>query len=138
MNLLIINTLPVPSGQASVNRILSLGKGLVENGDTVTIISSAKSEDIKFHDINGVKCANFADKKNKVLGLVQALIRILKHIRKNRNEIDSLWVVSNSPLLIWPLYFECKYHNIKFIMEKSEFPFVLMKKGLVAKLWAKI
>lgn len=137
MKLLLVNTLPIPSGQASVNRILSLGKGLVENGDQVTILSSAHTADTEFHEINGIKYVNMASKKNRIAGLVESLLKILKYINHNKAEIDVLWVVSNSPLLIWPLCLSCRFNKVKYIMEKSEFPFVLMKTGLIAKLWGK-
>ena len=100
MKLLIVNTLPVPSGQASVNRILSLGKGLVENGDQVTILSSSYSDDTDFHEVNGIQCANLASKKSRIVGLMESLFKILKYVRDNKDNIDALWVVSNSPLLI--------------------------------------
>ena len=138
MKLLIVNTLPVPSGQASVNRILSLGKGLVENGDQVTILSSSYSDDTDFHEVNGIQCANLASKKSRIVGLVESLFKILKYVRDNKDNIDALWVVSNSPLLICPLWLSCKFNKIKYIMEKSEFPFVLMRSGLIAKLYGKI
>lgn len=137
MRVLIVNTLPVPSGQASVNRILSLGKGLVENGDQVTILSSAHIADTEFHEINGILYANMASKKNRILGLVESLLKILKYIRDNKADIDVLWIVSNSPLLIFPLWMSCKFNGVKYIQEKSEFPFVLMKSGLISILWSK-
>lgn len=137
MKLLLVNTLPVPSGQASVNRILSLGKGLVENGDQVTILSSAHSDDTEFHEINGIQCANLSSEKSRIAGLMESLFKILKYVRCNKANIDALWVVSNSPLLIWPLWLSCRCNKVKYIMEKSEFPFVLMKSGIIAKLWGK-
>lgn len=136
MGLLIVNTLPIPSGQASVNRILSLGKGLVENGENVTILSAAKSVDTKFHDINGIKYVNFAHSNNRLIGYIQSLFSILRFVGRNKKTIDAIWLVSNSPLLIWPLWYACKLNGIKYLLEKSEFPFVLMKKGVIAKLWA--
>jgi glycosyltransferase involved in cell wall biosynthesis len=136
MGLLIVNTLPIPSGQASVNRILSLGKGLVENGENVTILSAAKSVDTNFHDINGIKYVNFAHSNNRLIGYIQSLFSILRFVGRNKKTIDAIWLVSNSPLLIWPLWHACKLNGIKYLLEKSEFPFVLMKKGVIAKLWA--
>lgn len=136
MGLLIVNTLPIPSGQASVNRILSLGKGLVENGENVTILSAAKSVDTNFHDINGIKYVNFAHSNNRLIGYIQSLFSILRFVGRNKKTIDAIWLVSNSPLLIWPLWYACKLNGIKYLLEKSEFPFVLMKKGFFAKLWA--
>lgn len=137
MKLLIVNTLPVPSGQASVNRILSLGKGLVENGDQVIILSSAYSDDTEIHELNGIQFANLASKKSRIAGLVGALFKILKYLDDNKDNVDALWVVSNSPLLIWPLWLSCRFNKVKYIIEKSEFPFVLMRSGLFAKLWGK-
>lgn len=138
MNVVIVNTLPVPSGQASVNRILSLGKGLVENGDKVTILSSAHTGDTDFHDVNGIKVANMAGISGRLAGLIESLCKIINYIRHHKKDIDVLWIVSNSPLLILPLWITCKLCNVKYVMEKSEFPFVLMKKGLLAKMWGKL
>lgn len=138
MKVLIVNTLPVPSGQASVNRILSLGKGLVEIGDEVTILSASKGKDTELHNINGIQYVNLVNKKSKVPGLIESLIKILIYIKYHKSDINVVWVVSNSPLLILPLWFSCKLHKIKYIIEKSEFPFVLMQQGVFAKLWAKI
>ena len=76
MRLLIVNTLPIPSGQASVNRILSLGKGLVENGVNVTILSAAKSVDTKFHDI-----LYQASRNNRLVGIIYNLREQLTSFR---------------------------------------------------------
>ena len=138
MNIAIVNTLPIPSGQASVNRILSLGKGLVEHGDNVTILSSGKGDNTEEHVINGIKYRNFGTKGKSIKSLFGALLKILQYISSNSRSIDVVWIESNSPLLILPLYILCKSHGIRFIMEKSEFPFVLMKKGGLAKIWSKI
>ena len=69
---------------------------------------------------------------------MQSLFKILKYVRNNKDNIDALWVVSNSPLLICPLWLSCKFNKIKYIMEKSEFSFVLMRSGLIAKLLGNI
>ena len=137
MKLLIINTLEIPSGLASVNRILSIGKGLVENGDEITILSSSQGNDAEFHFISGIKYSNLASKNKRIVGLFESFIKILRYLNSNKHCIDVLWVVSNSPLLIIPLWIACKCYGIKYIMEKSEFPFVLMKKGILAKIWGK-
>lgn len=129
--------MPVPSGQASVNRILSLGKGLVENGDNVTILSSGAGRDNEEHIINGVCYRNFGKSKS-VKNLFNSLLRILWFISSNYRSIDVVWVESNSPLLIIPLNILCSVRRMKFIIEKSEFPFVLMRKGIIAKIWSKI
>ena len=137
MKIVIVNTLPIPSGQASVNRILSLGKGLIENGDDVTILSSGAGRDTEEHIINGVYYRNFGKSKS-VKNLFNSLLRILWYISSNYRSIDVVWVESNSPLLIIPLYILCSVRGMKFIIEKSEFPFVLMRKGIIANIWSKI
>lgn len=127
----IINTLPIPSGAASVNRLLSYAKGMVEVGDDISVLSSAYSKN-KIGEVNGVKYINMGG-KGKV-SLLSSLFRILKDVW--RKKYDAVILVSNSLLLIYPLAIVCKLRDIIFLQEKSEFPFVLMKKGLLAKMWA--
>lgn len=133
MRIAIVNTLPIPSGQASVNRLLSYSKGMVEMGVEINVLSSGRGEKVE-DEVNGVKYHNFG-KQSGPLGLLSALVRILSAVRKGN--FDALILVSNSLLLIYPLAIVCKLKCIKFIQEKSEFPFVLMKKGFINKMWAK-
>lgn len=135
MNILIVNTLPVPSGQASVNRILSLSKGLVELNDNVTILSTGKGVDNLFHSINGIKYCNL-QRTNGFIGLLNSLREVISYVKKNHDVIDVLWLVTNSVLLIYPIWLLCRVYKIKYIQEKSEFPFVLMQKGVFNKIWS--
>ena len=132
MHISIVNTLPIPSGQASVNRLLSYSKGLVELGDEVVVLSSGRGEKAT-GEINGIRYRNFGS--DGKIGLLTALYSIINAISKGN--YDVVIIVSNSLLLIYPLWFICKIHGIKFIQEKSEFPFVMMKKGPIHRLWAK-
>lgn len=132
MKIAIVNTLPIPSGQASVNRLLSYSKGLIELGDSVEVISSAQAE-IAEGEIHGVKYRNVRGHGNK--SLLFALHKILNIVRKGN--FNAVIIVSNSLMLIYPLWIICKIYGIKIIQEKSEFPFVIMKKGIINKLWAK-
>ena len=129
MKIAIVNTLPVPSGNASVNRFLSYGKELVKYGGEVDVLSTASFEDSIFDAVQIYSCG-------KGKGLFVALIGILSKVRKGK--YDAVILISNSLLLIYPLWFVCKSLNIKFLQEKSEYPFVLMKKGALRKLFAKI
>lgn len=133
MKIAIVNTLPVPSGHASVNRLLSYSKGLVELGDSVEVLSSANDEKAE-GEISGIKYRNLGSSGR--LGQFTALYRILCNVAKGGFNVAI--VVSNSLLLIYPLWLVCKIYGIKIIQEKSEFPFVLFKKGLIRRLWAKI
>lgn len=133
MRIAIINTLPIPSGAASVNRLLSYAKGLVEIGDEVTVLSSATNKEQPKGGINGVQYVNFGRGKG-LRNLLKALVCIIKQIRKT--DYDAVIVVSNSLMLLYPMAVVCRTKGIKYIQEKSEFPFVLMKKGFLRRLWA--
>ncbi len=128
LKIAIVNTLPVPSGNASVNRFLGYGKELVKMGNKVDILSSARCDNCKIDDINIISCGNGTS-------LIGALWRITRNVRKDR--YDTVIVITNSLLLIYPLWLACKCGGIKYLQEKSEFPFVLMKKGLLNKIYAK-
>lgn len=127
MKIAIVNTLPVPSGNASVNRFLGYAKGLVEQGVYVDSLSSASFDD---NVVDGVKAFSCGSGRT----MVAALWNIISKVKKQK--YDAIILVSNSLLLIYPLWLTCKLYGIKIIQEKSEFPFVLMKKGLIAKCWA--
>lgn len=135
MHITIVNTLPVPSGEASVNRILSYSKCLVEKGNCVRILSSANMQE-RGGDIiiEGVKVCNLGSAHTKPLSLIQSLISIIGKICVDKPDIVLL--VSNSLLLIYPLFVLCKTKKIRFIIEKSEYPFSLMKRGYHHKLYS--
>lgn len=129
MKIAIINTLAVPSGQASVNRFLGYAQGLVKQGDEVTCLSSAKPIIRRKGMLGGVEYINFGT--NDRLSLVKSLIAICQNLHYGSYKV--VIVVSNSLFLIYPIYWICKYYGIKMIMEKSEFPFTLMRDGYEIK-----
>jgi glycosyltransferase involved in cell wall biosynthesis len=136
MNILIINTLPIPSGKASVNRILSLSKGLSKIGDNVTILSLGRGKDTDRHLIEGVSYINFLGKGNRTIALLVSLYKLTLYIRSKKKNIDVVWLVSNNLLLIYHLWLTCKCNSIPLIQEKSEFPFVLSGKGFLGRAFA--
>lgn len=127
MKLAIVNTLPVPSGNASVNRFLGYGKELVQLGVIVHVLSSASFEDNHTDGIYVRSCG----RGKSLLGALIKIIRILK-----LEHYDAVILVSNSLLLIYPLWFICKILGVKFLQEKSEFPFVLRNTSPLGKLYA--
>ncbi len=129
MKVAIVNTLPVPSGNASVNRLLGYGKELVQKGAVVHVLSSAHFDDSAIDGVQVFSCG-----KNRSLSI--ALGDIIKRIHKGHYNI--VIVVSNSLLLIYPLWFLCKNKRTKLLLEKSEFPFVLLKKGVLNKMVASL
>ena len=129
MKVAIINTLPVPSGQASVNRFLGYAKGLVKLGDQVTCLSSAKPVDIMAGETDGVSFINYG---------TGGKLSLLKSLRQIRGKIkvekyDAVIVVSNSLLMLYPVFCTCRKIGTNFIMEKSEFPLMMMRDGQEVK-----
>lgn len=141
MNVVIVNTMPFPSGFASVNRILSYSKGLVKLGVNVTVLSTSAGDDLDFHYIDGIKYkSSRLNKKSKFtfIAFFIALLRVIKSIFSERHNYDIVILVSNSLLLIYPIFILCKFCSIKIIQEKSEFPFVLNSKSALGRLYAGI
>lgn len=128
MKIAIINTLPIPSGEASVNRLMSYAKGLTELGHKVIILSSGSSNDTSFHITEeGVEYRN-CSKDKSVKSLLYALLYICKFILRNRNELKAVVSVTGSPLLIYPLWLTTRIGGIHYLMEKSEYPLCLINK----------
>jgi len=131
-----VNTLKVPSGEASVNRILSLSKGLVENGDEVNVLSSNVNEEYdNGQEIDGIKIYNLG-KHNTIYGLFGSLRRIIAKILKEK--YDVIISTTNNLPLIYSLAASCKISGTKFIQEKSEFPFMLMKNDIFHKIYGRL
>ncbi|MFA7288386.1 MAG: glycosyltransferase [Melioribacteraceae bacterium] len=140
LNIMIVTTMPFPSGAASVNRIISYSKGLVELGLKVTVFSS-NIGNTKYQIIDGIIYKSFQKKSNnKLFGLyyrVISVIKLLYNILISKEKFNTIILVSNSLVLIYPLFILCKILGINFIQEKSEYPFVLKKKSLFGRLYAK-
>lgn len=132
MNILIINTLRIPSGEASVNRLLSYSKGLVEIGNEVSVVSTAAGP-TGWQTVDGIRY-HMLRKCGESLGLPKSLIRLLHYLSTNKGYIDSVIIITSSPLLIIPVQLMCKAYHLPIIQEKSEYPFVFMRKGAINKI----
>ena len=128
--------MPFPSGEASVNRILSYSKGMSELGANMTVFSTNIGTK-KSNTIDGIRYRSFRTNDFKS-NIVTSLLILLINVLKEHKNIDNLILVSNSLFLIYPLFIICKIFGIKLIQEKSEFPFVLRKKSFFGVLFAKL
>ena len=137
MKIAIITTLVFPSGNASINRIISYSKGLVESGIEVVVYSTNHGSK-KIKEIDGIKYIGLGGATN-VIGIfdnLMSLIGLIQILAKTKPKHDAIVLVSNSLLLIYPLFFVCKLRDIRFLLEKSEFPFVLMHNGIFGRAYA--
>lgn len=130
MKIAIVNSIPIPSGEASVNRLLSYSKELVSLGNAVSVLSAGKANAVE-GTIDGVLYHNYGCKKS-----IPKLFNLLKDLKIGR--FDRIIIVSNSLLLIWPVACVAKFSHIPVLQEKSEFPFVMMKKGFLNRIYAKL
>lgn len=141
LKIAIANTMPFPSGEASVNRILSYSKGLVEQGCDVTVLTTSAGDVNQYQFIDGVRYRHTRKPVSGIftkLEFISALWRTIKLLVTEQPRYQALIVVSNSLLLIYPLWLTCKLCGIKIVQEKSEYPFVLKKKSFLGKLYAKL
>lgn len=140
LNLAVITTMQFPSGAASVNRIISYSKGLVEFGAKVTVFSTNTGSS-KDNHIDGIEFRSFQKKSNnrifRAYYKISSLFKLLLAIFISKEKFRTIILVSNSLILIYPLFILCKIIGINLIQEKSEYPFVLRKKGLLGRLYAK-
>ena len=125
MRIAIINTLPVPSGQASVNRFLGYARGLVGCGNDGVCLSSAKPLNERLGCLDGINYINFG--KSGWLSLLFALRLIYKNLKTNKYDVAI--VICNSLFMLYPVHWACRKVGTKLLMEKSEFPFALMRDG---------
>ena len=134
MNIVIVNTQPVPSsgvGAASVNRILSYAKGLIGNGNVVSILSTANNSYSEWQVFEGVRVKHLGRNSRNLIG---TSFRLLRELSKEEKDIV-IFVTSNYGLiLLLELY--CKIAGVKIVNERSEYPFVLMSKNYLKRFFA--
>lgn len=141
LSIIIVNTQPVPSsgvGAASVNRILSYAKGLVNVGNSVRIISTAGNGNIEWSEYEGVAVKHLGTPVKSViqrlLGHIRTSVRLIRTLKGEKKDVV-LFVTSNYPLTIL-LEFYCKLSRTKIVNERSEYPFVLMTNNRMKRLIA--
>jgi len=156
MNIIILTNESFPIGMAATNRIISYSKGMVELGHFVKVICLRPTEieskgiqnqyaigsykGIEYEYVTGISIWPEPGKERlkKLFYLLKGYFKSIKIITSlhKTEKIDCLLLVSNSGIDIILYYFLSKLTGIKYIQEKSEFPFVLMKKGWWRKLYA--
>ena len=141
LNIVIVNTQPIPSsgkGAASVNRILSYTKGLVNDGNTVRIISTAACDNNNWQEYEGVAVKHLGKQSNnhagKLFDYILTSFRLIVALHKEDKDVV-MFVTSNYPLIIL-LEMYCKISRTKIVNERSEYPFVLMKGNKLRRIMA--
>lgn len=141
MNIVIVNTQPVPSkgvGAASVNRILSYTKGLVNEGNNVCILSTAVGDLDNWQKYEGIPVKHLGKSSKTTIQrwfyYIGTSLRLLKEL--SRKEKDLVLFVTSNYFLTILLEIYCKINKIKIVNERGEFPFVLVRQSKWIKLIA--
>jgi glycosyltransferase involved in cell wall biosynthesis len=142
-NLVIVTAIPFPIGLAGTNRIMSYSRGLVELGDKVTVLTTHFGDDSSSTgNHSGVDYRSFSgwfgQKRFMILSIISSIFQLCKYINKKKSQIDYILIVSNSFFFILAMYALSKITGLKYLQEKSEFPFVLNRTSIFGKVYAKI
>jgi hypothetical protein len=153
MKIILLFDDPFPIGMAATNRVISISKGFLENGAEVMVYClnpyELESKPIINKEVSGIysgiKYKYLAGttiwpskKINKLIvrlkSFFNSVVEIVR-LKSNKN-IDVIILCSNRPSHIL-FYFILTYLlNIKYVQEKSEFPFVLKNKHLLGRVYA--
>jgi len=146
---------PFPIGMACTNRMISLGKGFVEEKTYVKIICLRPTERPERGIVNkeargfidGIEfeysCGTTVRKKNilqrqwlKINGVLRAS-SILK-ASKDPGDKNVLMLYADSLIYITLFFILSKIYKFTFIQDKSEYPFVSRKTSFFGKIYARL
>lgn len=145
--ILYTTTIPLPqTGMASANRMLSIGRGLVERGHEVSIVTSQSDRGkIESFMVDGVTCCcvtNTKANENKIqraFHYVQFIMRLTRHVFANRKRIECIIVYTYLKPVIFAVYGVSLLLSIPLISEQSEYPFHLIhSEESKGNLWRKM
>ena len=137
---------------ACTNRIISYSKGIVELGHFVKVIilrPTEKENEIYNKTVAGLyKGIDYeyvsrttiwpTNKLLKLYVVLKGYLYAIKYLYnfKKYNRIDSIISVSNYKIEMFVFYFFCKIFRVKYIKEKSEYPFVLRNKSILGNIYS--
>jgi len=138
MSITIITNEPFPYGRAATNRILSYGKGFIENGNDVDVLCLKSSkvyekqncyannsfEGIKYQYLSGTTKRGSSFLKRRLLSL-RSYVMLFYFLRKNRTDFIILYASPFFIMFITSVF--ARILNLKIIKEESEYPVVYIK-----------
>ena len=155
MKIILVTGEPFPRGFAATNRIISYGKGFIENGLSAKVICMQANQ--YSSDWDGVaerrgvyagipyeyspgssrRGNSFVRRRwLEAWGLVNGARLVARE--HGAGKIDALLMHTNSAVYIVVFGILARLLGIKYIQEKSELPFVLRKTGILGKMYARL
>jgi glycosyltransferase involved in cell wall biosynthesis len=150
MRILIVTNHPFPFGMAQTNRLIAIAKGLIYAGADVNVIITKATE-----NIGTVRNEEYAgnyqgisfqyvtkttirpkNKLKRVLLYVKGIKNTLAIVKKEnkKQKIDFIFMGLASNLFTILIYLQSRKRKIKFLQERSEYPFISKKKNVLVKL----
>jgi glycosyltransferase involved in cell wall biosynthesis len=149
-NVYIVTDEPFPIGMAATNRIISISKGFIENHAKVKVICFRTTESEENGVVNkephgtynGIafeySCGTTTRGKSflgRRLLLFQGIAKALLMLREMEKK-DVLMIYLSEPLFIILFYVGAKIFKLIYVIDKSEYPFVLHNKSLIGRIYA--
>ncbi len=139
MRIQIITNYPFPHGMAQTNRVIAMAKGLIHAGADVDLVVSKATElgkpkntaatgfyeGIKFTYATGTTIRPNGKVSRAMLfykGILSMLSLILRENRKQK--VDALFMGVHSNFLTYIVFLLTRLLSIKYIQERSEYPFL--------------
>jgi glycosyltransferase involved in cell wall biosynthesis len=145
-----LTMVPFPHGMAQTNRLISIASGIEDAGCDVTVICLKPSEShrdslnkhssgtynrVKFRYASGTPFRGKNPVRRLYLylsGIISATVFLLKE--NKHGKIHSLFIGVTGSLIIFWFYVVCNILHIKFLQERSEYPFIKARKSAFDKL----
>ena len=135
-----------PNGGAYINRIISLAKGLIKNGNDVSVLvtypGNKRPENYEgvYEGIKYDYTVRNAKPKSKIETIKTGLIgtwNAIRFLRRNNKEkkIDCIISGTGNIFQNTALYLFTHFHNTPLIREKNEYPLVVLHKEKYSKLY---
>jgi glycosyltransferase involved in cell wall biosynthesis len=149
MNLIFISSDQYPDGGAASNRHLAFAKGLVEHNNKVTFILLSNQYKTNLNQgkdgINFIPPPHFANRfKSRIIGkLISTCIAIRKGKKMiinlhSEGKVDAIILFDTYIWILYPFLNLGKKEKIKVFHERTEYPFIVERKGLLGKLHHRI
>jgi glycosyltransferase involved in cell wall biosynthesis len=149
MNLVFVSCDQYPGGDAASNRHMAYAKGLVELKNKITFIllspQNNPNQGFLVDGINFISASTY--NKDKKFSPIIKLISTFKSITFGKREIlslhlknkfDAVVLLDTSIWMIYPFLRLCKKNNIVVLHERTEYPFIVDRKGIFGKVHNKI
>jgi len=154
MKIVIVTDQPFPIGYAATNRIISYGKGFVENGCSVKVLCLRANqypfdyrgkaerygtyEGVSYEYTPGTSRRGKSFIQRRWLELRGLIVGLRLAVGGGEGgKFDAILLHSNSALYIVAFGLAAKAARIVYLQEKSELPFVLKNRSFPGRLYAK-